>query len=450
MRRLFLIIALLIPTAGKLLAADAPYDVIQRSYAPYMSSDDPLDFAMKVRSLADDPYKFWRGSKDLFFIWCKSNTTDWLADQGAYLPNHGDLHLGNIGTYAAEGGWGKLAFGMVDFDDSAVLPFQIELLQGLITLELTARQNHLALDEAADQQLLKNLVDSYRTAVNSRRNANNLLLDEQDKTLAKMLKRASVSYERELDDWVVEDKFRSIVASEKGKLKDILRPAMQRADEFADGVAQAISNEPDFKKLMKFSSASQVRAAMKDAVQRTRLASSGSQGLKKYLILLQKPLHGWDHDAIIYLKQEIPSAAERSGVARSSLTPGQRLKQDMDRMTDPLPFINSWCEIGSESYWVSFKEPWSDELTPDDVKTFDDLVHMAHIWGTVAGATHREQGRFAIILPKLTATLTSEIQLRSKQFVTKLDADFDAFKADARVAEQVSRAQSAIESLSHR
>lgn len=416
-------------------AQTAPYDAIERAYAPYMSSTDPLAFPMKVRSIAADPYKFWRGSKDLFFLWCKSQTSDWLSDRSAYLTNHGDLHLGNIGSYASEEGWGKLAFGMVDFDDSAKLPFQLELLQGLITLELTGRQNKLSLSEADEAKLADTLLARYRVAVNSKRTATAMLKDESDAIVLKLLKRSQRSYQDELDSYIKDGKFRTSITSESGKPKEILTPAEDRADEIAGGIAAAIVNCPELADMFRISDRGSIRSAMKDVALRTRLGSSGSQGLKKYLVLLDHPLKSADHDAILYLKKEIPTAAERSGIVlRDPRSPGQRAKQDMDHLTEPRALANGWCEIGGESYWVTFKEPWSDELDPDSVKTFDDLLHMASIWGTVAGATHREEGRYETILPRLTPQLRSQLRERSKRFIKQLDDDFRAFRADPRVA----------------
>jgi uncharacterized protein (DUF2252 family) len=421
------------------------YGVLERAYAPYMSADDPLGFAMKVRSLAADPYKFWRGSKDLFFRWCKSNTTDWLGDTKAILPNHGDLHLGNIGTYPCEGAWNRLAFGMVDFDDTTNLPFQIELLQGLITLELTARQNGIELTEAQAQKLAGTLLDTYRVSVNSRRNATDLLLDGGDLTVAAMIQRRSISYQAQLDELTEGGKFRSAVHSENGKLKEVLQPAMDRADELAEGIARAIVNEPDLKNLFRYTEPEDIRSAIKDIARRTRLGSSGSQGLLKYFILLDRPLRGIDHDVIVYPKQQIPPAAERAGVVpRSSVNPAQRVKENMDRLTSPLPYINSWCRVGNESYWVSFAEPWGEELDPGNVKTIDDLLHMARIWATVAGATHREDGRFDVILPRLTPALLAQLRQRSSTFVKQLDQDFAAFRADPRVKAQLEATEAVI------
>src|SRR5689334_1763157 len=83
-------------TTDALPTGNGPYDILARTYAPYTSSDDPVGFPMKVRNLAkDNYYRFWRGSKELFYEWCKTNVADWMADQEAYLRIHGDLHPGN-------------------------------------------------------------------------------------------------------------------------------------------------------------------------------------------------------------------------------------------------------------------------------------------------------------------------------------------------------------------
>src|SRR4051812_18111040 len=68
-----------------------PYEIMARSYAPYTASDDPLGFPMKVRNLAPNGYRFWRGARELFYEWCKTNVPDWMHDAGAYVRIHGDL-----------------------------------------------------------------------------------------------------------------------------------------------------------------------------------------------------------------------------------------------------------------------------------------------------------------------------------------------------------------------
>src|SRR4029079_13448420 len=113
MRRVIALIAITLfcLTAGYGEEAAAPptsqraFDILSRDYAPYCTPDDDLAFPMKVLALSANQYQFWRGSRDLYFTWCKDpeHGGDWLADKGSYVVNHGDLHLGNIGRYAKNG-----------------------------------------------------------------------------------------------------------------------------------------------------------------------------------------------------------------------------------------------------------------------------------------------------------------------------------------------------------
>ena len=420
------------------------FDRIKSAYAPYLNDADPLSLPIKIKSLSSDEYKFWRGSKDLFFQWGKQNCQDWLKDAKAFLPNHGDLHLGNIGSYVSEDGLNTLAFGMVDFDDSARLPFEFELLQGVITLDLIARQNKIDLSADQRAQLDQKLFDTYKLAVNSRRNATETL--KADPTVAKLLSKAGKKpYADELAKYTQDGKFRRLV-KKKDKLTDILDPVdSSRFDAFAQAILDAAKHDERLAKLMPDTDLKQLRKKIKDVVRRTRVDSSGSQGLFKYLVLLEKPFSGVDHDVILYLKQEIPTAAERSGIVPlDPRSPGERCAADMDKMTDPRAFICSWAELAGKSYWVSFKEPWSDEIAFDDVKNLDQLTQMAVIWGNVVGATHRDEGRFEIILPRLTPAVQTQIRDRAAAYLTYQQAAFTSFTQSPQTAQFIATVAEAI------
>ncbi len=449
-RRLPIALAIALTCSCVAHAQPDAYERIRAAYAPYLNEQDPFSLPMKIASLASDEYKFWRGSKDLFFQWGKQHCQDWLKDDKAFLPNHGDLHLGNIGTYVSEDGLGTLAFGMVDFDDSARLPFEFELLQGLVTLELIARQNKIGLDAAERAQLDARLFDTYKLAVNSRRSATEML--KSHSVVSKMLSKAGKKpYRDELAKFTEAGKFRRVVRK-KEKITDILDPVdTTRWAAFSQAILDAARQDDRLGKLMPEASLKTIRKQMKDVVRRTRIGSSGSQGLNKYFVLLDKPFAGVDHDVILYLKQEIPTAAERSGIIPRDPRPaGERCAADMDKMTEPRAFLCSWADLEGQSYWVHFKEPWSEEIDFDDVKDFGQLKEMAEIWATVVGATHRDEGRFELILPRLTPELQSQIRARSEAYLDYQRAAFEAFKSNASVVESTASATAAIERVGSR
>ncbi len=428
--------------------ADQAFDAIERAYAPYLDKSEPFGFDLKVASLASDEYKFWRGSKDLFFLWCKDNAADWLADRDGFLVNHGDLHLGNIGTYASEDGFGRLAFGMVDFDDSARLPFEVELLQGAVTLRLVAKQNQLdGVDAAAVDQAM---FDAYRIAVNSRRNATLMLADHAIVKELMSTGPATKAYAKEVEKFTEAGKFRRVVG--KKSPTDVLQPVdEERWDAFAEAIASAIDSDDELAKRFALKTSKEVRKRMRDVARRTRVGSSGSQGLAKYLVLIEKPFADHDGDVILYLKEQIPTAAERSGyVPRDARTPGERCKRDMDALTEPRAFVNGFCELEGTSFWFSLKEPWSDEIAFDKIKSADELIDMAKLWATVVGCTHREEGRFERILPRLTPALRQTIASRADAYLAYQGEAFASFKADPRVALSIERSKRAMDDATKR
>ena len=429
------------------------FDILKANYAPYCVANDDLAFPMKIWALSADQYAFWRGSRDLYFTWCRGTDhgADWLADKGSYVVNHGDLHLGNIGRYAKNGAFGSISFGAVDFDDTARLPFQIELLQGLITLRLAARENNIELG-GRREELARAMFDSYRSAVTSNKTTLELISDERG--IGKFIEQAQKhSYEKTLLKFTDDaGHFLKYVHTKRSLQqgpapKEILRPARERTDDMARGIAQALQNSKAAQAAFRYSDVETIRRSIKDVALRTRLESVGSQGLKKYLVLLDKPLKGLDMDVVMYIKQEIPSAAERAGaIPMDPRSPGQRCSEDMNVLTNPTAYLNSWCDIGKESYWVTLKDPWSEDLELSMVRDYAKLIEFARTWGSVAGAMHRQQGHAAAILERLKKPeLFEQLRHRSTLYMAELDRQYQDFLHDPRARADAARAQKKID-----
>jgi uncharacterized protein (DUF2252 family) len=426
-------------------------DVLLHNYAPYCTPGDDLAFPMKVWALSENKFLFWRGSRDLYFAWCAQHARDWFDDKAAYVVNHGDLHLNNIGTYVKRGDLGATSFGPVDFDETARLPFQIELLQGLIMLRLTARENNIDLG-GRREDLARAMFESYRSAVASDKTTVELVSEE--KQMGKFIEQVQKhSYDRTLEKFT--DGKGHFVPHVRTKHwqqdapKEILRPAKDRADDMARGLAQAIANSPAAKAAFRYSDVETIRNSIKDVVLRTRLESVGSQGLKKYLVLLDKPLKGIDMDVVMYLKQEIPAAAERAGaIPMDPRSPGQRCSEDMNVLTNPTAYLNSWCDIstpgGKESYWVTFKEPWSEEIEPQTLRNYSKLQEAAEVWGAVAGTMHRIQGKAqqqAILERLVKPKLFDDLRHLSNLYTVELDRQYDDFMRDPRARAEAAKAK---------
>jgi hypothetical protein len=343
--------------------------------------------------------------------------------------------------------FGNLAFGMVDFDDSHRLPFQFELLQGIITLRLAAEENQISLGDDQLDQLISLVLENYELGATSAKTATQLLGD--DPTIVRMrIRLAKRNYDKELKEYTENSVRLRTTVGTKNRVKDVFRPAMDRADVLAEGIAQAIARSPDMRRIFNYHTAQQIRKSMKDVAQRTRMGSAGSQGVKKYFVLLERPLVGVDHDAMLYIKQQIPTAAERSGIIpRDPRVPGQRCAEDMALLSHPPPFLNGWFQVGDESYWVTLREPWTDELDSDDIRDLADLRRIARVWAMAAGATHREPRQGEMIRKRIGPELSNELRRYSNSFLEKLDADHKDFASDPRVPPMIATANAAMEAI---
>ncbi len=405
--------------------SDSPYSLLLKSYGPHVDLADPRGWPLKIHSITSDPYKFWRGTKDIFFLWSKTHCADWMNHPENLLPIHGDLHLGNIGTYATSP-LGQLGFGLVDFDDSANLPYQLELLQGAITYQLIAQTNNITLDPQQSQQLIQTLLDAYLSARQDPQDALRQIKDRPE--VQKLLIRSDRPYQRVIDQLTEGQKFKPLIP-DSGPITNILdplTPELRKA--FASALQQLASQHPTLADLIGPADAFSIL----DAVRRTRVGSSGSQGLLKILLLVQ----GADQvERIIYFKQQIPSAAERVRLVdplpnTPASSPALRSANHTQSLTDPDPLLALPCEVNGLSYVVNLYEPWSNELDHDDIKTYTQLLNSAQLWGQATGRAHRLASANDTPNPANIDALRNLLADRSNAYLSHNLAQFEGLKSD--------------------
>jgi uncharacterized protein (DUF2252 family) len=314
----------------------------------------------------------------------------------------------------------------------------------VISLRLVAAEAKLELDDAAVDALVRTLTDQYVAAASAESTATQLLSSDPD--VRKLLHAATKrDYRQELMEYTRSGHFIPVRATRK-EVKDVMRPARDRSGDLAAGIAEAAARSPESAKLFRYHTAEEFRGAVKDAVLRTRVGSAGSQGLRKYFVLLDRPLAGVDHDVIVYVKQQIPAAPERAGlIPPDPRDPAQRCAEDAAELSDPDPLFNGWCRVGDKSYWVSLREPWTDELDGADVRNREDLEAAARIWATAAGASHRSSGKAAVIRERCTPQLAAELRRLSDAYLVHLGQEYQALTTDPRVAPLVAKANREIE-----
>jgi uncharacterized protein (DUF2252 family) len=133
--------------------------VIERIYR-HNAGRDPELVQRKYALLADDPFRFLRGTCHLFYA-------DWhggrVLDSAPRTWVCGDLHLENFGSYKGDN---RLAyFDLNDFDEAALAPCTWELARVLVSLHVARRSLGFDLREA--RALTRCFLDHYAAALAS-------------------------------------------------------------------------------------------------------------------------------------------------------------------------------------------------------------------------------------------------------------------------------------------
>jgi uncharacterized protein (DUF2252 family) len=440
---------------------ESPLDVMQRVYAPLCVEGDDLSFPMKVDAASASPLKFSTSTRELFYRWAKTACADWLLDPAAFVPSHGDVHMGNLGSYVADLASVRLAIGLKDFDESATMPFQIDLLQALISLRLTSEAAGLTLTPEQVSEAAADLLAAYRTAVDSGRTATEALA--ADAAISRLLTPGKASPRTPVDEWTAGGRFIPQIRSKKGEVRDLFRPllvgtapgaSLEKSD-LAEALAKAVESSPRLASVSTWRTREQFEAAIEDAATRTRPGSGGSQGMVKLVVLVRsgvRTLDGSTTDAIFYLKQQgNGSAAQRIGfINPADLPGGQRVYRNALALTLPEVDATGWCDLivaGSlRSFFVSIRDPWENEPS-EKLDTPDQVRRAANLFGTVLGAAHRNAAGTPTaargLSTRVGATLRDQLISRSSDWISENQRLYGEWIADPRVKTLRSTAQAA-------
>lgn len=442
---------------------EPPFDLMQRLYAPLCKPGDDLSFPMKVLAASASPAKFATSTRELFYRWATTACADWRADYPAYVPSHGDVHLGNTAAYVADLKSAQLALGLIDFDETARMPFQIDLLQALITLRHIAAEHNVQLTPDQLESLTNELTASYRAALDTGFSATEALHD--DPKLAKLLKPSSKTLRDTLSPWVEAGRFKRHIVNNSGRLTNLFRPILREHSPhegvtdkpaLAAALARAVAASPSLAAVSTYATSAEFEAAIEDAVDRVRSGSGGSQGMYKILVLVRggiRTLDGNTTDALLYLKQQDDrSAAQRAGfIPPTDLPGGRRVSGGTAVLTSPELDAHGWCNLtlaGIErSFFVTVRNPWEDSPS-EKLDSTDQLLWGARYLGTLLGAAHRNASggpeAAAQLSRRINAQLRSQLLERSADFIAENQRLYDLWTADPRVAQHIARAEAAL------
>ncbi len=380
--------------------ADAPPapSVLERivELNPHLKDADPRGLPMKLRSIRETPYEFFRGTADLYYHWCKAHCTDWLDDAGSNVLLHGDVHPGNTGTFRSPGENGDIHFSLVDLDEAFHGPFQFDLLRAAVSLQFAAGEADLTLTPEELRTITNLMCEEYARALTG--GVGDRELSAGYKTVRKLVKKAADEDAAEYFGNYVFDgdrpRLRRIVLK-KGQASDLLDPVDARTRESIlaalwrghfDGpqaasrrAAIGCRSEEDF------------GGAVLDIAEWTRLSSAGSQGLSKFIVLLRldQKTNGSPH-LLLQLKEEPACAAERASLipAEKNADRGEFVaRAHLALQCHRSDWIGS-VNIGGRSYLIRPKSPFAKEPSRKDVNKPAELRDMSRLLGGLLGRGH--------------------------------------------------------------
>lgn len=418
----------LILVAGALMAlpslalAEPPESTLARikKFNPWLSAEDPLELPLKLHSLMRDEYTFFRGTVDLYYDWCRDNCRDWLKS-GDDMILHGDVHLGNIGTYRSVSG---NRFAVVDLDETFSGSFQLDVLRGLLSLRFAASDNRIELSQSDRIALIDRYLEAYAEGLSGRLPPGDF--EDRHPLVKSLLKKAHKTSAAEYAGRFCRGKplsrFRP-TRQKKGRVTDIMTPVDQTT---RDTIAAAINTllTPDTVGFHSGTVTPRVESRdILDVVQWSRIDSGGSQGLKKYLVLVA-PRDDWENaPLILQLKEEPVPAAARAGLipAPAITERAAHVASSYNQLIDPVPWLSGQVVLNGRGFLVRTKDAFSEEPETEDFKSRDALMQGAQLLGETLGRAHRA-GLRALKGQHRIPQMAAQIKTLAPQFAGRSDA----------------------------
>lgn len=426
-----------------------------KSLNPHLTQDDPRALPMKVRSLLVGPYNFFRGTADLYYDWCNRHAEDWLRDASALVTLHGDVHIGNVGTFlTGRRDTTELGFGLVDFDEAVRGPFQLDLLRALAALRFAADERNIDIEDW--NKVADDLLAAY--AHGAREGVSIKKLAKQNPAVADLLAKARESnhadYVAQFCDPANPTRFRA-VRFKKDRPSDLLEPVDAATREKLVNAFCQYADQPPQRDSLNLGDKTARRTAVLDVARWTRLESSGSQGVPKYLVLLNAPAVEPHHPIMIELKSEPAPAATRAASIGNSVGPtrAQFVAESFRRALAPPPWLVGWTNSDETGFLVRPKNPWNEELSHKDLKKQKHVHESAAILGAVIGAAHgnsldspAQREALAKRVDSESAQLAATLVTRSLAIQQDLEHAYENLAADPAAIQQKKRAEDFIES----
>ncbi len=263
---------------------------------------NPVAFRRKYRTMAADPFAFYRGSASVFYADMRDREDPWADGRTSRVWIQGDLHAQNFGTYMD--GAGHLVFDVNDFDEAYLGHFTWDLQRLVASVALMGWTKALSDEDIRSlcSTYLRAYLDQAESFVDNDRDhewslrlgtargpVERALLDAQLSTRVDLLERVTV-----VEDYA--RRFRK--APGVRRLEDDERERVEQA--FA-GYLETI---PESKRL------GSLTYRVKDVVGRSGLGI-GSAGLPAFNLLVEGHTEALENDVVLTMKQGNIAAPSR-------------------------------------------------------------------------------------------------------------------------------------------
>ena len=392
-------------------------DILLDAFADLMEADEDA-FRTKFRTMAADPFAFYRGSACLFYADMAKTDDPWVDERTSRVWIQGDLHAENFGTYMD--GEGVLVFDVNDFDEAYLGAYTWDLRRFVASVALLGRQKALPDDVISDlcATYLRSYVDQVGQFVeNDRDHEWALRLDTATGAVKEALLKAQLSTRVDLLDQstVVQDYQRRF--RHGPSRRELGRRERKRVEEAYDGYLRTI---PDSKRL------GSLTYRLKDVVG-TRGFGVGSAGLPAYNLLVEGHTQALENDVLLSMKQgnfAAPSRVVDDQEARDFFQHhGHRTAVSQSALQAHADPWLGWTDMDGVGYVVAELSPYQSDLDWASLSEPDQIGPVLEQLGRATAKVHCVSDKDSGETP-LVDFQTEDAVMKSA------GADVDGFVAD--------------------
>ncbi|MBU42191.1 MAG: hypothetical protein CMN76_03145 [Spirochaetaceae bacterium] len=348
--------------------------------------------AAKYAKMSASPYRFFRGSNNLFWY---DFFRDWQFALFGGIPEtqtwiQGDAHVYNFGVFGNSRG---IIYGMDDFDDSIVADYQYDLWRLAVSMVLDCRENGY-FSEKKIRKFLSRLGKSYlkEGAKGLSESAYESLNSFQAPPLNKFLEKIAKKRDRGdlLDKWTAIEDNKRVFRLEKEKLDKVPESTFKDLARALDEHLHTLEHPSD---------PAPSHFKIKDVAKRLQ-AGTGSLGSMRYYALIEGKGSDLGDDVILDIKEQTaPEACKQMSepeLARYKLAfpdEGMRHARAFRAISvRPDPYLG-WMRWNNADFSIRERSPFKEDFPTDKIKDYDDYLEMAGQWGRLLAREHLRGAR---------------------------------------------------------